>query len=73
MLFTPYAYACLALLAGLASGGYVAESTLATDLEASKSSAKLNEVIQNGKLKELLASRGVQQECTPSKMAVRRE
>ena len=65
-------YACLPLLAGVVHG-YVALSTLATDLEATKSLAKLTEVLESGKLKEYLGFHGVKQQCTASTVAKRRE
>jgi hypothetical protein len=52
---------------------YVPESTLATDLLAVKSLARLVESVENGELKRQLSSRGVNQSCTLSQLAVRRE
>jgi hypothetical protein len=63
----------LSLLLPTVVGSYIPESTLATDLEATKSLAKLVDVLESGRLKEYLGTHNVEQRCRPSQLAVRRE
>jgi hypothetical protein len=52
---------------------YVPESTLATDLEAVKSLANLIGAFESGELKKHLRTLSVDQSCSISQLAVRRE
>lgn len=64
-----------AALLALASSavGYVPEPTEATDLLAKTSLQKLADTAADGSLRQLLATKGVAQDCTIDNASVRRE
>ena len=63
-----------ALLALASSAvGYVPEPTEATDLLAKASLQKLTDAVADGSLRELLATKGVSQDCNITNASIRRE
>lgn len=69
-----FSAAAVALLALASSAvGYVPEPTEATDLLAKASLQKLTDVAANGSLTELLATKGVTQNCNIENASTRQE
>jgi hypothetical protein len=64
---------CLLSILALVLGAYTPQSTEATDFEAAKSLQNLLDVLETGSLKEHLLSRDVDQSCSASQTAMRRE